>query len=128
MIQMAILNRHYNRILDTLLFFGFLGIGVALAYGPLADSTRFISSLIYGTDQRFIGWLFFIFPSIVYLLPGNWIFKLIALAPLIFILSAIAWFLFITPNRSWYVIPIFVVSLSWMALHYLRLVLFEHNA
>lgn len=120
------LDTHYNRILDFTLFLGYVGIGLALAYGPTADSTRFIQNLIYGTDRRFIGLVFFVIPSALYLLPGLWVVKFGALAPLAFVLGGIGWFALITPNRSVFIVVVFALTLARMAVHYGRLILAKH--
>ncbi len=122
------LNAHYERILDCMIFAGYVGIGLTLAYGPPADSTAFVQRLIYGTDRRFIGWTFFIAPSVTYLVHRSWVLKFAVLAPLAFLLSGISWFIIVTPNRSWFAVVVYALLLSLMTIRYLKLIVSEYYA
>lgn len=122
------LDKNYNEVLDITLFFGYVGMGWTLGYGSAGESIAFIQNLIYGTDRRFIGWTFFIIPSIVFLIRKSWVLKFALLAPLAFLLSGISWYLLVTPGRSVYIVVIFALALTRITIHYLRLIFNEYHA
>lgn len=116
------LENHYNRLMDATLFIGYIIIGLAIAYAPPADSMAFIQRVFLGSDRRVLAWVFFILPSPLYLRRRTYILKFAGLTPLAFILMSLSWFLLVTPNRSWFVAPVFVLTLTRLCLHYIRLI------
>lgn len=121
------LDLHYYRLMDCTMFVGFLAIGISIAYAPPADSMAFIERSFRGVDHGILAWVFFILPSPIYLLRRAYILKFAGLAPLAYVLGAIGWFLIITPNRSWFLVPVFILSVTRMCIHYLRLIAANRN-
>lgn len=121
------LDSHYYRVMDTTLFVGMLVIGISIAYAPAADSMAFIERSFQGVDNGILAWVFFILPSPVYLLRGAYVLKFAALAPLAYVLGSISWFLLITPNRSWFLVPVFILSVTRMCIHYIHLIAEHRN-
>ena len=117
------LNTHYLRLMDVTMFFGFIGIGLAMAYAPPADSMAFVQRVFIDIDRTVLAWMFFILPSPIFLLRERWLWKFAGLAPFGFMLGALSWFLLTTPNRSWFVAPVFALTLIRMSIHYVRLIL-----
>lgn len=116
---------NYIRIMDRTMFVSYIVIGVSLAYAPEADSLAFIERAFRGIDRGLLAWLFFILPSPIFLLREAWLWKFAGVAPLAYVLGALGWFLLITPNRSWFLVPVFVLTIVRMCLHYARLMIEE---
>lgn len=124
----AWLDLNYNRLMDVTMFFGYIAIGLAIAYGPFTDGMAFIQRVFLGSDRRVLAWVFFILPTPIFLRKRAYILKFAGLAPLAFVLVAISWFVIVTPNRSWFAAPVFMLALVRMCLHYIRLIARDYGS
>lgn len=113
-------RKWYTIIINILFFTSYLFIGLAIGFAPEADSLSYITRIFSPIDRRALGAIFFVFPSPLFLLRGYPILKFLGIGPLAYVLGSISWFVIITPNRSWVLAPVSLLTIGLSAAHYFK--------